>query len=146
VSQFADYSGFRKWYANQSPEDKLDRLMNIKKSPGKILAIGDGYNDALLIGGADIGMVVKGGAQTLTGQADILFSRSDFLLIRDLLTVSKSIPQSIKLCYGISIIYNIGAISLACNGMISPLTAAVLMPLSSVSVCLTAFFRVHRGS
>jgi cation transport ATPase len=144
VQQFAEKTGFAQWHAEQSPEQKLEQLKQVQQSPGASLAIGDGFNDALLLGASDISVVVNNGTGSLTEQADILFTHNNFLHIRNLLELADSLPRATRTCYLISIIYNTIAVSLAVTGMVAPLTAAILMPLSSISVGITAWLSVAR--
>ncbi len=145
VTQFAKRSGFKTWHAELQPEQKLDILSSAQKSHGPVLAIGDGYNDALLLGGADVSMVVHGGAQSLSGKADILFIQQDFNQLKRLLELADSVPNSIKANYIVSFTYNIFAIGLAASGFVAPIVAAILMPLSSLTVCVLTWRMVKRA-
>ncbi len=142
VTEFAENVPFTQSYGEQSPEDKHALLVEYQKH-GAVAAVGDGFNDSLFVASADVGVVVKGGADYLGEGADVLLISPDFNRFSNLIHIAKRTRVSVRRCYTISILYNLFAISLALTGYISPLWAAALMPLSSLSIALVALFTVR---
>ncbi|MGL1933570.1 MAG: heavy metal translocating P-type ATPase metal-binding domain-containing protein [Fibrobacterales bacterium] len=143
VDTLLDVIPFKQGYAEQTPEEKHHVLSQFQ-SDNSIVAIGDGFNDSLLIASADIGVVVKGGAEYLGHGADVLLISPNFDQFINLFHIPKKAGLGVKLCYALSILYNIFAISLALLGLITPLWAAILMPLSSVSIAIVALLTVTK--
>ena len=137
VKGIADKVDADAFYSEKSPEEKLAYLKKYQEE-GNVLAVGDGLNDSLLVAGAEVGVVVKGGAHALANGADVLMGTPDFSKMNSLFSLCSMALKSEKVCYGVSLSYNAVAITLAFAGILNPLWAAVLMPLSSLSICLTA--------
>ena len=131
-----------KCYGALSPEDKLDR---VKTSAVPTIMIGDGVNDAAALRAAEIGIAVHGGAETCFEAADIVIQKAGLHPLAELLTGAKRTYQSIRESIVFSLVYNIFGASLATSGMLNPLIAAILMPISSLLVLGNAF-RFRFGS
>src|SRR5690606_36823647 len=110
-----------------------------QESQGPALAVGDGYNDSLRFGETAVSLAVQGAAGPVTAEADAFMTAPDPDRILSLLRVAQGTRRSLRNCYIVSGVYNTGAIALAVAGLVSPLTAAILMPISSLSLCLTAW-------
>ncbi|MGL1901312.1 MAG: heavy metal translocating P-type ATPase metal-binding domain-containing protein [Fibrobacterales bacterium] len=141
VNALLEVIPFGHGYAEQTPEQK-QKVLSQFQSDQSVVAIGDGFNDSLLIASADVGVVVKGGAEYLGHGADVLLISPNFDQFINLFHIPKRAGLGVKLCYTVSILYNIFAISLALMGLITPLWAAILMPLSSVSIAIVALLTV----
>jgi len=116
-----------------SPEDKAQGLKELQSTRGKTLAIGDGFNDALLLGSADVSLAV-GKPGVLLRDVDAYLVRGDFSPLLWLDKILNKVPQ-VRLCaYCVSALYNILAFILAWQGYIAPLVGAILMPLSTLSL------------
>ena len=146
VEAFAGSCGFRHFHAGLTPEDKGSWAAEYRERYGPCLAVGDGFNDNLLFGASDLAMAVHGGAVDLSKGTDILFTGprpSD--LIR-LFAFAGKVKRSIGVSFWVSGLYNAAAIAVAMRGGVSPLFAAVLMPLSSLSLCLVALWFIRAPS
>lgn len=136
-----------------TPETKVARVRELitrRASSGKhpkherIVMVGDGVNDAAALASADVGIGVHGGAEASLEAADIAIQRPGLEPISDLFEVSRSAMRRVRVCLGVSLSYNAVAASLAMGGILSPLTAAVLMPLSSLSVLAIAMRQIGK--
>ncbi len=144
VADFAERCGFRDFRGGLSPEQKQQEAAAFQARHGAALAVGDGYNDSLLFGEASASLAVQGAAGPVAAEADAFMTSPEPASILSLLRVADGTRRSIRNCYVVSGVYNAGAISLAMAGLVSPLTAAILMPIASLSLCLTAWVTVPR--
>ena len=95
---------------------------------------GDGLNDAGALKQSDAGIAITEESAGFTPSSDAILEGSNFHLLPRLLAFTRRSVQVIHLSFMISIIYNITGLVFAVQGIMSPLFAAVLMPLSSVTV------------
>jgi len=122
----------------QSPEDKLNFIKRLQSQKQKVLMIGDGLNDAGALSQSDVGISVTDDISNFTPACDAILDSTQLKSIATYLKFSKSSLKIIHLNFLISFFYNLVGLSFAIKGMLTPLFAAVLMPLSSISVVLVA--------
>lgn len=144
VADFAARCGFRDFRGGLSPEEKQKEAADFQARHGAALAVGDGYNDSLLFGEAAASLAVQGAAGPVAAEADAFMTAPEPASILALLRVADGTRRSIRNCYVVSGVYNAAAISMAMAGWVSPLTAAILMPIASLSLCLTAWATVPK--
>lgn len=118
----------------QSPLDKLNFVDALRKQGRQVVMVGDGLNDAGALKAASIGISVTEDTAHFSPASDIILDASRFNLIPRILNFCKDTRRVIHLSFVISLIYNIIGLSFAVQGTLSPLIAAILMPLSSVTV------------
>ncbi|TWU38438.1 heavy metal translocating P-type ATPase [Novipirellula artificiosorum] len=118
---------------NQSPEQKLAAIQTAK-GQGPVVMVGDGVNDAAALAAADVGVALRGGANASLAAAPILIGNSHLGGIVTLIQTARITARCIRENFAISISYNLIAAVLAMTGVISPLIAAILMPISSLTV------------
>ena len=121
-----------------SPEEKLRRVEEAR-AHGTVLMVGDGVNDAAAIAAATVGVGVHGGAEASMSAADVYLSRPGLGPLVELVQGAHRTMLVIRNNIIFSIAYNILGASLAVLGMLDPLIAAVLMPMSSLSVVLASW-------
>ncbi|HBE69286.1 MAG TPA: heavy metal translocating P-type ATPase [Planctomycetaceae bacterium] len=123
-------------FGGLTPEDKLERIRGAQASDpdASVVMVGDGANDAAALAKADVGIALRGGAEVSLQAAPVFVANGKLASIPLLIQGSTATTRLIYLTFGISLLYNLIAVGLAICGVISPLIAAVLMPISSASV------------
>ncbi|MDZ7607980.1 MAG: heavy metal translocating P-type ATPase metal-binding domain-containing protein [Cyclobacteriaceae bacterium] len=122
---------------NQSPQDKLDYVANLQKKE-QVLMIGDGLNDAGALRQSEVGISITDDTSGFTPASDAIMTSSSLEKLPDFMDFSHISHRIIIAAFIISFLYNIIGISFALSGTLSPLVAAILMPLSSISVVVFA--------
>jgi len=119
---------------NQSPHDKLNYIKQLKSSGKTVLMIGDGLNDAGALQQSDAGISITENINLFTPASDAILSANRFSLLPDFLRFSKLSLNIIVASFVLSFLYNLVGLFFAIQGALSPLIAAILMPISSISV------------
>ncbi|MEM1026748.1 MAG: heavy metal translocating P-type ATPase [Planctomycetota bacterium] len=119
------------------PEEKLDRLLQRESDTLQIM-VGDGVNDAAALAAADVGLAVRGGAEAALAAADVFLARDGLTAMPELLRLARGTMRTVRLNLGLSLVYNSIAVTLASAGLVTPLLAAILMPISSATVLAVA--------
>jgi len=122
---------------NQSPADKLEYIRKLQEEHGEnVLFFGDGLNDAGAIQKSNVGIVLTEDVNNFTPASDGIISSIKFGMIPKFIEYSRRSLRLVFWAYGIAFVYNTIGVSIAATGNLSPLVAAILMPVSSVSVVL----------
>ncbi|MCA6379482.1 MAG: heavy metal translocating P-type ATPase metal-binding domain-containing protein [Cytophagales bacterium] len=119
---------------NQDPHDKMNYVSDLQKQGRRVVMLGDGLNDSGALKQSQVGIAVTDDTGIFTPACDGILQGSQLSHFNSFLRLSKSATQILKVAFGISFFYNIIALSFAVSGNLSPLIAAILMPISSVSV------------
>jgi Cu+-exporting ATPase len=127
-----------RFYFNQSPDNKLGFVKKLQENGEKVLMIGDGLNDAGALLQSDAGITVSDDISNFSPACDAILDSESFGKISDFINFSKISVNLIKISFVISFLYNLAGIYIAVQGRLSPLFAAILMPLSSISVVVFA--------
>lgn len=119
---------------NQTPAAKLDFIQSLQQKENKVIMIGDGLNDAGALKAAHVGISITENTAHFSPASDVIMSATVFESLPRFLQFAKSTRRVIHASFVISLLYNIVGLSYAVQGTLSPLFAAVLMPISSVTV------------
>ncbi len=126
------------------PDEKL-RAIEAAAGNGPVVMVGDGVNDAAALAAADVGIAISGGAAVSLSAAPVLIGDGGLGSITMLADAAARTRRGIRQNFAISIGYNVVAVMLAMMGAITPLLAALLMPISSVSVLALTLARPTFG-
>ncbi len=126
-----------------TPEGKLEYLKELRERYGKaeVAMVGDGVNDAAALQDATIGIAVQGGSEASLVAADVFLIRDGLRPLSELLGGSRQVMRVIHRNLIGSGLYNVFGIGLAAAGFITPLLAAVLMPVSSLAVVASSILQ-----
>ncbi len=125
---------------NQSPNDKLAYIEALKAQKRKVLMIGDGLNDAGALNASDVGISIADDIYQFSPACDAILEAGKFDWLERFIRFSKTSLNIVKISYLISILYNIIGLSFAVQGLLEPVIAAILMPLSSITVVVFVTF------
>lgn len=128
---------------DQSPQDKLDFVRFLQRMKARVMMIGDGLNDAGALKQSDLGIAVTDNVNNFSPGCDAILDGRAFSKLPLLLRFSKSTVKIIHASFLISLTYNLIGLSYAVSGMLSPLTAAILMPLSTATIISFTSIATH---
>jgi ATPase, P-type (transporting), HAD superfamily, subfamily IC len=128
---------------NQTPHDKLDFVSNLQMNGYKVMMIGDGLNDSGALRQSDVGIVVTDDTGVFSPACDGIITGKSLTDLDHFIRLAKSATAILKWGFVISFFYNCIALSVAMSGFLTPLVAAILMPISSISVVLFSTVAVN---
>lgn len=119
---------------NQSPQEKMEFIKNWKSQGRRVMMIGDGLNDAGALQASDIGVAVSDHAGLFTPACDGILKGDSLPLLPVFIRLARTSVDILKVSFAVSFLYNFISLGIAASGHLSPLVAAIIMPLSSISV------------
>ncbi|WQY44707.1 copper-translocating P-type ATPase CopA [Helicobacter pylori] len=136
--------GIDDYISNAKPQDKLDKIKELKEKGQIVMMVGDGLNDAPSLAMSDVAVVMDKGSDVSVQAADIVSFNNDIKSVYSAIQLSQATIKNIKENLFWAFCYNSVFIPLACgvlykaNIMLSPAIAGLAMSLSSVSVVLNS--------
>ncbi len=119
---------------NQKPEDKLKYIDHLQKEKEHVMMFGDGLNDAGALAQSNVGIAISENINVFSPACDGILDASEFKNLPNFIKLSNQTITIIKISFVLSFIYNIIGMVFAVSGNLSPIIAAILMPISSISV------------
>lgn len=119
----------------QTPHDKKARIQELQ-AQHHVMMVGDGLNDAGALAQSDIGVAVSDKSNHFSPACDILIAGTSFHYLPQLFAIARGSQRIIYASFVLSLMYNTVGLYFAMQGELSPLIAAILMPLSSISILL----------
>lgn len=119
---------------NQSPGEKLLEIEAWQDKGKQVCMLGDGLNDAGALRKADLGIAVSDDINNFSPGCDAILDGDSFAKLPKFFAFAKDAVKVIHLSFAISLTYNVVGLSFAVQGTMSPLFAAILMPISTVTI------------
>jgi Cu+-exporting ATPase len=120
----------------QKPIDKLNAIKEKQIQGEKVLMVGDGLNDAGALLQSDVGLAISENINNFTPGSDGIILSKNFGQIRNILRYAKAGHRIILISFIISVLYNLIGLWFAVQGTLSPVIAAILMPISTSSLVI----------
>jgi Cu+-exporting ATPase len=134
-SQLKDFfGGWNNMYFEQSPQHKKDHVSSLKSKLGNVLMIGDGLNDAGGLQASNFGIAITDQVSSFSPACDGILEAGSMFKLNDILRFCRRSMFVIYASFILSLLYNLTGLGFAVTGHLSPLVAAILMPLSSISI------------
>ncbi|MFT5886733.1 MAG: Cu+-exporting ATPase, partial [Arcticibacterium sp.] len=137
------YFGAANLHFELKPQAKLDFITLRQKEDKKVMMLGDGLNDAGAIGQSNVGIAVSENTQAFTPASDGILDAKQFGNLPKFMSFSKKAVNIVKISFLLSLFYNFICVSWAVTGQLSPVLAAIFMPISSISVVLFSILLTH---
>ena len=121
---------------NQSPFDKLEYIKALQCKGENTIMLGDGLNDAGALEQSNVGIAITDQLSNFTPSSDVIMEASMLPKLHQFIRFAKASKNIVILSFTLSFMYNCVGLYFSIGGTLSPLVAAILMPLSSISVML----------
>lgn len=118
----------------QQPADKLHFVKTLQDAHHKVMMIGDGLNDAGALRQSHVGIVITESLNNFTPASDMILAARSFPHLPAIRQLSSHLVKHVYIAFTLALLYNVVGLSFAVRGDLSPIVAAILMPLSSISV------------
>ena len=119
---------------NQKPEQKLEYIEKLQNESKNVMMIGDGLNDSGALAQSNVGISISENVNVFSPACDGILDASQFEKIAFFINYSKNAMKTIYMSFGLSLLYNVVGLSFAITGKLDPIVAAIIMPLSTITI------------
>ncbi len=119
---------------NQKPEEKLQYIEKLQKRGDNVMMVGDGLNDAGALAQSNIGIAISENVNVFSPACDGILDATQFSKIDFFMKYSKNAMKTIYMSFVLSLLYNVVGLSYAVTGNLLPIVAAIIMPLSTITI------------
>jgi Cu2+-exporting ATPase len=144
VGAIAQAIGGGQWHARQTPADKLARLRALRAEGARVIAVGDGINDAPVLAGADVAVAMGNGTPLAQASSDIVLTGGRLQALPEARRLAQQTLRILRQNHRWSLCYNLCVVPPAALGLVPPWLAAIGMSASSLLVVLNAL-RIGRA-
>ena len=138
VKSVAEKLGIETYGYGMKPQEKIERLQQLKSAGHNVLMVGDGLNDAPALAEAQVSLSPITAVQLSQATADGVFLGSQLCPVEHALKTASFAKRTMVQNLGLSVIYNLLAVPIAVAGFVTPLIAALAMSGSSILVTANA--------
>ena len=119
---------------NQTPEQKLAFIEQLQQQGKNVMMVGDGLNDSGALAQSNIGISISENVNVFSPACDGILDASQFQKIGFFMQFSKNAMKIIYMSFTLSLLYNVVGLSYAVTGNLHPIVAAIIMPLSTITI------------
>jgi Cu2+-exporting ATPase len=134
VAAVASEIGLESVVAEVLPEGKAEAVARLQADGRRVVMVGDGVNDAPALAQADVGVALGSGTDVSVECAGIVLGRDRLGQLVEARRLATATLRTVRQNIALSIAYNVIMVPLAMLGVVTPLLAALTMPLSSLAV------------